>query len=566
MSVIRDNSSIILGLTGHLGSGCSALANFLAFKFTDKIKEEISKYNSALIEHFYNELQRLHSNRESSNRHEQIEEISKQLKAALEKREIINAIKRNKFELNKNFFYISFSDMIIYFVIKKIRNRRTNEYREYKIKEILESSLKEKGFSLEEAFELIKNFDAITRKIIYTPETVMKNLNGDSGIDIGKIGRIKELFSSFYFIKNNIIQECGRIILQDWGDNIRKTGNPFLTTKKSDFRKARFLAREIDKYIALLRSSGENFFVVECFRNPQELYYFRERHSYFYLFALDADRDLRKNRANIPNFDEIEEREEGEENEAKEVYKLNIPRCMDLADVVIKNRSKFEDLFWKMLRYFVLILEPGCLKPNQDETLMHMAYTVSARSNCVSRQAGAVVTNKDGYVIGVGWNDVGEGQISCGLKTAQDYKNIAYLSGDKLDVADLQDSDYICFKDRFKVNNGGAKRKDKLMYCLALHAEENAILQLARYQSDKPLGGTIYSTTYPCPLCLKKISQVGMSKIIYTETYSNPISTKILEETTKDIEAESYEGVKYYSYFKLFKPYYDRKEQQEILK
>ena len=67
------------------------------------------------------------------------------------------------------------------------------------------------------------------------------------------------------------------------------------------------------------------------------------------------------------------------------------------------------------------------------------------------------------------------------------------------------------------------------------------------------------------PSCLKKISQVGINKIIYIQTYSNPISIQILEVTTKTIKIFSFEGVKYYSYFKLFKPYYDRKEQQKIL-
>ncbi len=130
-------------------------------------------------------------------------------------------------------------------------------------------------------------------------------------------------------------------------------------------------------------------------------------------------------------------------------------------------------------------------------------------------------------------------------------------------IPSVSEKDYVCFKDCFRGDGGKSKG---LVHCLALHAEENAILQLARYNSAMPAGGTIFTTAFPCPLCLKKISQVGLSRIIYTESYSNPIISKILEKTTKEIETISFEGVKYYSYFKLFKPYYDRKEQQQLLR
>ena len=39
MSKIRDNATVILGLTGYFGSGCTSLARLLAFQFTDKAKK-----------------------------------------------------------------------------------------------------------------------------------------------------------------------------------------------------------------------------------------------------------------------------------------------------------------------------------------------------------------------------------------------------------------------------------------------------------------------------------------------------------------------------------------------
>ena len=44
-----------------------------------------------------------------------------------------------------------------------------------------------------------------------------------------------------------------------------------------------------------------------------------------------------------------------------------------------------------------------------------------------------------------------------------------------------------------------------LDYCRALHAEENAIRNVARFGSSIALrGAVLYTTTYPCNLCANK--------------------------------------------------------------
>lgn len=51
-----------------------------------------------------------------------------------------------------------------------------------------------------------------------------------------------------------------------------------------------------------------------------------------------------------------------------------------------------------------------------------------------------------------------------------------------------------------------------------VHAEENAILQCARH-GVSPQGGTIYTTSAACYDCLKRIAQVGIRRVVYTEEY-----------------------------------------------
>ena len=551
-------------MAGYRGSGCTRLAEYLAFEFADEIQSAVKHDSQSKIEYLYERLET--QTKSPFHNPEEIAKIKNELKIELEKREIINVVKRNKLELKKPFFYISFSSVIVYFIIRYLGQKQKSNS-EQSLREIVEKQLASQALTIEHAQDLIKYFETITKKMRYSRSTNEDKSQQKIIFEKEKIERISFLFNQFHSIRDAIVATFGPQKLQDIGDSIRKTGRPFVSThprKKPDYIKARYLAWIVDKFITYFGSVANDykFFVIECFKNPQELYYFREKYAYFYLFAVDTERQIREERTKVSNYTDVEKREKGEQNDINETYKLNVPRCMDLADVVIKNNRDFSGLFWKMLRYFVLILETGCIKPNHVETLMQHAYTLAVRSNCISKQVGAVITNKDGYIIGAGWNDVGEGQISCGLKTARDYREIKYLQDNKIDLSGMQDSHYICFKDCFKDDEGGSKG---LIYCLALHAEENAILQLARYNSDMPQGGEIYTTAFPCPLCLKKISQVGIAKIIYTESYANPIVSKILEKTTKEIQTESFEGVKYYSYFRLFKPYYDRKEQQKLL-
>ena len=107
----------------------------------------------------------------------------------------------------------------------------------------------------------------------------------------------------------------------------------------------------------------------------------------------------------------------------------------------------------------------------------------------------------------------------------------------------------------------------RLEYCRALHAEENAILQSAKIGGMPIENGTIYTTTYPCELCAKKLYQIGIRTIYYTEPYPESISEQVfLEDGTKIIERIPFEGVKSHSYFRLFKSVYDKKELSKIEK
>lgn len=543
---IRDNSRIILGLTGLIGSGCSALANALAFDFMPSLKRYIESYDDALIVKLFEEINSLKQVQSNIACEDDLICKNNKLKEELEKREIVNVLKRHQSGLpSNNFLYISFSSMIMFYVI-----RHLNDSTDTDLKSLVQNNLGKIGFTLEDAIALTNVF--LKRHSLKNDET--------------KKARLIKLFSNFHIIRDEIVRCKGRETLQNLGDNVRKFGNPFPgnKTKPRQMFTGRWLSSIIDRYMRL--RTEHKHFVIECFRNPQELYYFREKYSYFYLLAISAERELRLKRSGLieDEFNKVDQRE-ADPMHSNNMCELDVGRCVDMADIVMPNNSSIEVLFARMLRYTAMILEPGSIKPTQDETLMHTAYVLSARSNCLSRQVGAVIVNPDGYIIGAGWNDVGEGQLSCGIKLGKDYNN-QYLKSD-IEINSEEKELYMCLKNKYATSNALKNKKlGESDFCPVLHAEENAILQLAKYHSGIIQNGTMYATTFPCTNCLKKISQVGINTIIFSELYINPLMEFYIKQSIKNIKLKQFEGVKSYSFFKLFKSYYNKKEQQLYLK
>ena len=63
-------------------------------------------------------------------------------------------------------------------------------------------------------------------------------------------------------------------------------------------------------------------------------------------------------------------------------------------------------------------------------------------------------------------------------------------------------------------------RRKNLDYCRALHAEENAILQISKHGGTGLQGATIFVTTFPCALCAKKIVNCDIMQVVFAETYN----------------------------------------------
>lgn len=70
--------------------------------------------------------------------------------------------------------------------------------------------------------------------------------------------------------------------------------------------------------------------------------------------------------------------------------------------------------------------------------------------------------------------------------------------------------------------------------CRALHAEQNAIVQAAKYGISIE-GSTIYITNQPCIICAKLIIASGIKRIVYSGDYPDELSLSMLKESGVEI-------------------------------
>ena len=98
---------------------------------------------------------------------------------------------------------------------------------------------------------------------------------------------------------------------------------------------------------------------------------------------------------------------------------------------------------------------------------------------------------------------------------------------------------------------GGGKLGKLLDMCRALHAEENALLNLTKISRNNSSDLVLYTTTYPCNLCANKIVAAGIKKVMYSDPYPMEDAKKTLE--SGGVTVEKFQGIKSSAFFRLYK-------------
>lgn len=556
---------IIIGLTGRIGSGCSTVAKIMQNNVDSFGIEQVGIAQNATDE--------------------------------LRKKHIILKF----FQKNwKPFYTIRASDIIFSFILEK----DLSFFDEY---------IKKCDVSV----ELTRIEDKFSEMKIRTTQ-ILEKLNNK--INIEDIEALDELHN--YLIALNLFNTEVRTILsmnsyrdftrvfQSIGDNIRRCGEYNNDFDDGETTNIYNISSRINKIIKAYSKYKKNkhesaYFVIDAFRNPFEVMFFRERYSAFYLMSVNCSDEDRKDRLlhseirmSIPDIKKQDEKENPDDlvKDLKSFVSQNISACIEKSDLHIHNpgeHNNFDhnEVKGQIIKYISLIQHPGLITPSRDEKLMQIAHTAKLNSGCISRQVGAVVTNKQQSLRAIGWNSVPDGQVPCLLRNSENLINshdiMAYSKYEKTNTDFKQqmtimkytpDSNFglnnpFCFKDVKNTidvpeslrDHPSIKKMNNQVYTRSLHAEENAFLQMAKYGGDALEGGTLYSTASPCELCSKKAFQLGIRTIIYIDPYPGIAREQILEFGDNPPTVKLFAGAIGLAYHKLYDPILSFKDELKAL-
>ncbi len=137
-------------------------------------------------------------------------------------------------------------------------------------------------------------------------------------------------------------------------------------------------------------------------------------------------------------------------------------------------------------------------RPSWDDYFMKLAFEVATRATCLRRAVGAVIV-KDRRILATGYNGAPNGVRHC--------------------------AETGCLREKLGVPSGQRHEISR-----GLHAEQNAIIQAARY-GISIAGASIYITTQPCVVCTKMLINAGIVEIVYENPYPDELSLAMLEES-----------------------------------
>ena len=555
---------IIIGLTGRTGSGCTTVAKLLSQTF-----EELSPPNPK-----YNDF-----NNNEERKYQIVYNFAKQQWKNFKIIALRNII--TSFLLEHNFEqFAGFLRQLVgnekYGLLIRVLETEIKDYfddhhsRRVKIQEDLKQT--EASLDNEELYNFyFTDIPLFTQKLIETLDRIEAGL--------------------FTFLYQKI------------GNNVRTSGKPF----ESEFNPQNIfrLSQRTNKLIKVLRKQnlkkkGRVLVVIDALRNPYEATFFKDRYSAFYLFSVHTDDEIRIKRLvnkgfNIGEICALDNQEYPEKQLGINKFaSQNIQKCTELADIHLYNptigTTDFSFLKKQLVKYISLIMHPGLVTPTHIERCMQIANIAKLNSGCLSRQVGAVATDKDFAIKSVGWNTTPEGQTPCNLRnlcsllknddseafSSFELDNDEYSKFLSSKLAGKVDESILngrilsyCFKDSYNAFDDHKKqlptRSKNQVHTRSLHAEENAFLQLAKYGGDGIKGGILFTTASPCELCSKKSYQLGIKTIYYIDPYPGISADHILKCGKQQPQMKLFYGAKGEAFMKLYTPIIPYKDELYML-
>jgi deoxycytidylate deaminase len=597
----RDFS--IIGLTGRTGSGCTKIANILSGNYNelkDGLRENLTTKDK-IFNKKYN--------------------ICKDYLSYDENWKQYDIIKYK----NVLFFYLIGCYDLKSQEFKQLLLDYFNESQKDDNKKIVASVINEFD-SLDTFSDLIEKIKSIPKP--YKEVKDEKDLTLLNQIFFGK--EFNTFSKSFFDILENNGYYSRTRFLHFISCNIRSSSDP-LNDDSSEIIHIYTLANLINRIIKARKYSEKSAHVViDSLRNSLEIMFFKERYSGFYMIATKNEKndeklrlsnrlkDVKSLKNNPLKIDEIAQKLiklDATEYDSSDYQKgtfssPDVSNCIQKSDIHILNENlpskeyNGEDFFSceeQLMKFISLIQQPGIITPSRSERCMQIAYNAKLNSGCISRQVGAVVTDKNYSINSIGWNDVPSGQTPCNLRSVNDLKdgdkNSGHYSeferGENLDTVETE----FKYKDKspytfpnaiqkyfhntdttvknddlngkncsfcFKTIHNFYEGEKNQVHTRSLHAEENAMMQISKKGGIGLFEGNLFTTASPCELCSKKASQLGIKKVYYIDPYPGISKQQILSnhETLKLIQ---FQGVIGKSYSKLYDPFMSYKDELTIM-
>tara|TARA_R110000744_G_C19365902_1_gene561909 strand:+ start:2533 stop:4467 length:1935 start_codon:yes stop_codon:yes gene_type:complete len=440
---------------------------------------------------------------------------------------------------------------------------------------------------------------------------------------------IKNFFSSFKTFSNSFYKILNEHNItkrtrftHDIAINLREIGSCFQKPKPRETENLDNIytvAESINRVIKLWRKKNNNKckIVIDALKNSLELMFFKEKYSGFYMLAVNKEEDER-----IKYIEDsiIDRYGEGNKNHISEIIKLDrneykgddvnsgdfaapdIENCIQRSDYHIfhskdneinKNIEKLKNINYQLIRFLALIGQPGIITPTAIERTMQVAFNAKYNSGCISRQVGAVVTDKNYSIKSIGWNDVAQNQMPCKLRNAADLttgnstelysqyeleggefeiekgktKSFKELLKNDLEKANLNHLGGLNCSFCFKSFQNAYENEKNQVHTRSLHAEENAMMQITKNGGVGLKGGYLFTTASPCELCSKKAFQLGVEKIFFIDPYPGIARNHTLQNGINkkgNPSLEMFRGAVGRTFHKLFEPFMSHKDEIKI--
>ncbi|MCT3755586.1 hypothetical protein HZP31_09285 [Elizabethkingia anophelis] len=618
---------IILGLTGKMQAGADKFAKLLTqdsldinyFNFMDEFQSCYSKISDSESRKV-RRLKDFFSYKENWIKFDVIEY----------KNVILLFLLNDCYDVDKNTFINQICNKICELGnIKKFKNPRFGNSislangSEHFIKNEFKETLNSKWY-------LINNINLSNNSLL---ENLLNN-NGGSTTDNDFF--FQEKFMSFAneFFKSldSFSIYLRHVLIHDLSHYLRRFGVLKISTLKKGLEKQEAnehenldniycIAHVINRLIKIHRKSKKDkaHIIIDRLKNSYEMMYFREKYSGFYMVVNNRNEEQRINDIskkidyfsysekdnNLKYINILDETEYKTSAFKKGGFaSFDVENCVQKSDYHIWYDEKFDLLstysdekvekldktnelyiyqpyFIQVLKLIALIQQPGLITPTYPERVMQIAYNAKLNSGCISRQVGAVVTDKNFSIKGIGWNDVPVGQVPCSNRDLRDFKleerqeftnfergktDHMYSDGESFRKKLIRDYEIkeeeleknlngrpcaYCFKTFHNLYEG----KENQVHTRSLHAEENAMMQISKYGGQGLQGGNLFTTASPCELCAKKAYQLGIKNIFYIDLYPGISRHHILEGGKNNPLMFQFQGVLGKSYQKLYEPF-----------